>query len=179
MSSSNLSFNRQCLSLLGRTQCARSARSQSGHPVSSAGPSACCQPARQIRAPTKPQISVLAQNPARMREDIRDTHHVHRALSAGKQRLSLLGTGWRRFRFRLGSPRAEAHVWGKGAHIPQRSIEYHKTHLAAPAKIIRRNTPRDHRRLASQERDCLPPAPALHSFRRAESAKMSVCKANG
>ena len=29
----------------------------------------------------------------------------------------LLGTGWQRFRFRLGRPRAAAHVWGKGARI--------------------------------------------------------------
>ena len=30
----------------------------------------------------------------------------------------LLGMGWQRFRFRLVSPRAGAHVWGKGARIP-------------------------------------------------------------
>ena len=29
----------------------------------------------------------------------------------------MLGTGWQRFRFRLVSPRAAAHVWGKGARI--------------------------------------------------------------
>jgi hypothetical protein len=32
--------------------------------------------------------------------------------------LAFLGTGWQRFRFRLGRPRAEAHVWGKGGAHP-------------------------------------------------------------
>ena len=58
--------------------------------------------------------------------------------------IHLLGTGWQRFRFRLGSPRAAAHMWGKGARILQRTKGYHnrssacqKKSAKAPAQVRR------------------------------------------
>jgi len=48
--------------------------------------------------------------------------------------LAFLGTGWQRFRFRLGRPRAAAHVWGKGARILTEINRLPQLHLPAPAQ---------------------------------------------
>ncbi len=60
--------------------------------------------------------------------------------------IQLLGTGWQRIRFRLDSPRAAAHVWGKRARIlteinrlPQSSRPLQQK--VQPAEKPRRTTP--------------------------------------
>jgi len=61
---------------------------------------------------------------------------AYTSASPQKAVIIFLGTGWQRFRFRLGRPRAEAHVWGKGARILTEINRLPQMHRLAPAQNL-------------------------------------------
>ena len=72
---------------------------------------------------------------AQKRFPVRKSSRMQTHVRAPLKRFNLLGTGWQRFRFRLGRPRAAAHVWGKGARILTEINRLPQSTLPAPAKF--------------------------------------------
>jgi hypothetical protein len=88
---------------------------------------------RPIRARRKPAPHPISG--AQIKTSQGKSSLAYTSASPQKAVIIFLGTGWQRFRFRLGRPRAEAHVWGKGARILTEINRLPQRHQLAPAPI--------------------------------------------
>jgi hypothetical protein len=107
--------------------------------------------------------------PDARKEDFRDEilrwGHTH---TPAKAVVAFLGTGWQRFRFLLGRPRAAAHVWGKGARILTEINRLPHLHLLAPKKLGVESSPVQRLRTGSGPFLSRPLLVPIHSIRRRE-----------
>jgi hypothetical protein len=91
-------------------------------------------------APPQTRVALDFQT-RKMKTPRRESTLANTCASPQKAVIIFLGTGWQRFRFRLGRPRAGAHVWGKGARILTEINRLPQLHCHPPAKTQRKIRP--------------------------------------